>query len=132
MIGYVTLGTDDIGRARVFYDALMATVGAKRLMEFPEDFGGFTMWGTSMGQPGVVVTKPFNGEPARAGNGNMVALVMDERAKVDALHAKALELGATCDGPPGIRPPEEMGFYGAYFRDPDGNKLCVFNVGAGQ
>jgi catechol 2,3-dioxygenase-like lactoylglutathione lyase family enzyme len=129
MIGYVTLGTNDIPRARAFYDALFASIGAGRLMAFPEEFGGFTMWGTGMAQPGVVVTKPFNGEAARAGNGNMVALAMDSRAKVDAFHAKALELGATCDGPPGLRPPEEMGFYGAYFLDLDGNKLCAFNMG---
>lgn len=132
MIGYVTLGTNDIARARAFYDALLATIGANRLMEFGEELGGFTMWGIAMGQPAVVVTKAFNGEPAFAGNGNMIALVIDSRAKVDALHAKALELGGTCDGPPGLRPPEEMAFYGAYFRDPEGNKLCAFNVGSSQ
>ncbi len=131
MIGYATLGTDDLDRARGFYDALLGTIGAKRMMQLPDEMGGFTMYGVSMDKPAIALTKPYNGEPARAGNGNMLALVMDDRAKVDALHAKALELGGTCDGPPGVRPPEEMGFYGAYFRDPDGNKLCAFNVGSG-
>lgn len=131
MIGYATLGTDDLTRARSFYDALLGTIGATRMMQLPDEMGGFTMYGVAMDKPAIALTRPFNGEPARAGNGNMLALVMDSRAKVDALHAKALEIGGTCDGPPGIRPPEEMGFYGAYFRDPDGNKLCAFNVGAG-
>jgi catechol 2,3-dioxygenase-like lactoylglutathione lyase family enzyme len=130
MIGYATLGTNDIAKARSFYDALMTTIGARRLMEFGEELGGFTMWGTDMGAPAVVVTKPHNREPARAGNGNMLALVMDDRAKVDALHAKALELGGSCEGPPGLREPEAMGFYAAYFRDLDGNKFCAFNVSA--
>jgi len=85
-----------------------------------------------MGQPAVVATKPFNGELAFAGNGNMITLVMDSRAKVDALHAKALESGGTCDSPPGLRPPEEMGYYGAYICDPEENKLCAFNMGSSQ
>ncbi len=132
MIGYVTLGTNDLDRARSFYDALLGVVGATRLMQFGDDLGGFTMWGVAMDKPGVVVTRPFNGQPPHPGNGNMVALVMDDRAKVDALHAKALELGGSCEGPPGLREPTEMGFYAAYFRDPDGNKLCAFNFGAAQ
>lgn len=131
MIGYATLGTNDIERARAFYDGLLATIGAARMMEFGEELGGFTMYGVAMDKPSLVVTKPYNKEAARAGNGNMLALVMDSRDKVDALHAKALELGGSCDGPPGLREPESMGFYAAYFRDPDGNKLCAFNVGTG-
>ena len=130
MIGYVTLGSDDMARARAFYDALLGTIGAKRLMEFGDEFGGFTMWGTGFGQPGLAVTNPYNKEPATAGNGNMVAIVLKERAQVDALYAKALELGGTDEGPPGVRGEEgPQAFYGAYFRDPDGNKLCAFRVG---
>jgi hypothetical protein len=80
-----------------------------------------------------VATKPFNGELAFAGNGNMITQVKDSRrAKVDALHAKALESGGTCDGPPGLRPPEEMGYCGVYICDPEENKLCVFNMGSSQ
>lgn len=131
MIGYVTLGSDNMPRARDFYDQLLGTtVGAKRIMEFGDDLGGFTMWGTGFDKPGIAVTNPFNKQPAVAGNGNMTAIAADSRAKVDAIHAKALELGGTCEGPPGVRGEEgPQAFYGAYFRDLDGNKLCAFRIG---
>jgi catechol 2,3-dioxygenase-like lactoylglutathione lyase family enzyme len=127
MIGYVTLGVSDIERARGFYNALLGTIGAKQLMALEEN--GFTMYGVAWDKPCVVITKPYDGGLPSPGNGNMIGLVMDSREHVDALHAKALELGGTCEGQPGIREPAEMGFYGAYFRDPDGNKLCAFKVG---
>lgn len=94
MIGYATLGTNDVDKARGFYDALLGSLGAGRIMEFGDDLGGFTMWGTSWDKPGIAVTRPYNGNDAVAGNGNMIAITVDARAKVDALHAKALELGA--------------------------------------
>lgn len=131
MIGYVTLGTNDIERARSFYDGLFASIGANRLMQFGPEANDFTMYGVGFDKPAVAVTRPYAGGTATNGNGNMVAIVMDSRAKVDAFHAKAVELGGTCDGPPGLRPPEEMGFYGAYFRDPDGNKIAAYHVGQG-
>ena len=126
MIGYVTVGTNDLEKARGFYDALFETVGAKRLMQLDE---GFTGYGKEMGQPMLCVTPPNDGKEATVGNGMMVALQADSREQVDALHAKALELGGADEGAPGIRAPEEMGFYAAYFRDLDGNKLCAFKVG---
>ena len=127
MIGYVTLGTDDLDRSRAFYDALLGEIGASRLMEMES---GFTLYGTGWGRPGLAVTRPYDGEPARAGNGNMVALVMDSRDKVDRLYARALELGGSDEGPPGVRGEEgDRAFYGAYFRDPDGNKICAFRIG---
>lgn len=126
MIGYVTLGTNDPDRALPFYDALLAEVGAKRVMEFPE--GNFTMYGTSWDQPGLVVTRPYNGEVATPGNGNMTALMVGDRDEVNRVHARALELGGSDEGAPGLRGGEEMGFYAGYFRDPEGNKLAVFNV----
>lgn len=130
MIGYATLGTDDLDRAKAFYDALLAELGARRMMEFPEEMGGFTLWGVAMDKPGIAVTRPYNQKPAVAGNGNMLALTVDERSKVDSLHARALALGGTCEGPPGVRGEEgPTAFYAAYFRDPDGNKLCVFRMG---
>ena len=130
MLGYITLGTNDIAKARTYYDALLGSIGAKRLMEFGDDLGGFTMWGTAWDKPGIALTHPHNGQSAVAGNGNMAAIVLDTRAKVDALHAKALELGGTCDGPPGLRGDEgPQAFYGAYFRDPEGNKFCAFRMG---
>ena len=131
MIGYVTLGSDNMPRARDFYDQLLGpTVGAKRIMEFGDDLGGFTMWGTGFDKPGIAVTNPYNKQPAVAGNGNMTAIAMGSRAKVDEVYARALELGGTCEGPPGLRGEEgPQAFYGAYFRDLDGNKLCAFRVG---
>jgi catechol 2,3-dioxygenase-like lactoylglutathione lyase family enzyme len=127
MIGYVTLGTDDLDRSRAFYDALFGELGASRLMEMDS---GFTLYGTGWGKPAVAVTRPHDGEPARAGNGNMVSLVVDSRDKVDRLHALALTLGGSDEGAPGLRGPEgDRAFYGAYFRDPDGNKFCVFRMG---
>ena len=127
MIGYVTLGTDDLERARGYFDALFATIGAKRLMQL-EDQRGFTMYGVAMNRPGVVITRPYDGQPAHHGNGNMVALVMDSTDKVDAFHAKAIELGGTDEGAPGYRGDPKFGYYFAYFRDPDGHKFAVFNI----
>ncbi|MES2043569.1 MAG: VOC family protein [Pseudomonadota bacterium] len=127
MIGYALLGSNDMDRARGFYDALFGTIGVGRLMEFPT---GATAWGASWTTPMLGITPPYNGEAATAGNGTMIALVLDERAKVDALHAKALELGGADEGAPGVRGDEgEQAFYGAYFRDLDGNKLCAFRIG---
>ena len=128
MIGYVTVGTDDLERAREFYDALLATIGASRLIQLDDETGGFTMWGTAMNRPGLVVLRPYDKQPADPGNGNMVALVMDSMDKVDALHAKALELGASDEGAPGYRGDPRFGYYFAYFRDPDGHKFAVFNI----
>jgi catechol 2,3-dioxygenase-like lactoylglutathione lyase family enzyme len=128
MIGYVTLGTNDLDGARAFYDALLAEIGASRKMQFPET--GFTLYGTGQRRPGIAVTRPYNGEAANPGNGNMVAIAADSRATVDRLYAKALELGGSDEGAPGLRTPEgSSAFYGAYFRDLDGNKLCVFRMG---
>jgi catechol 2,3-dioxygenase-like lactoylglutathione lyase family enzyme len=130
MIGYATLGSDQLERARAFYDALLGDIGAKRIMEFGDDLGGFTLWGTSFDKPGLAVTRPYNQAPAAAGNGNMIALTVAERAQVDALYAKALALGGSCEGEPGLRGEDgPQAFYAAYFRDPDGNKLCVFRIG---
>jgi catechol 2,3-dioxygenase-like lactoylglutathione lyase family enzyme len=128
MIGYVTLGTNDLERARGFYDALLGELGATRKMQFPET--GFTLYGTGSRAPGLAVTRPYDGGPATVGNGNMTALAMPSREMVDRMHAKALELGGSDEGAPGLRTPEgPSAFYGAYFRDLDGNKLCVFRMG---
>lgn len=127
MLGYVTVGTNDIEKARGFYDALLAEFGAKRLMAFDN---GFTMYGTGYDAPMIAVTPPYDGKAATVGNGTMVALVAESRAKVDAIHEKALALGAADEGAPGVRGEEgPQAFYGAYFRDPDGNKLCAFRIG---
>ena len=99
MIGYVTLGTNDLERAVGFYDELLSLIGAGRFME--EDT--FVAWAVSPGQPGLSVTKPYDGNEATVGNGVMVALMVETTDHVDALHAKALELGGTDDGAPGQR-----------------------------
>ncbi len=122
MIGYVTLGTNDFSRSTAFYDALLAELGAKRIMEGPR----FVAWGTSMQAPSLGVILPFDGQPATRGNGTMVALAVKSPAQVDALHAKALKLGGTDEGAPGER---FKGFYAGYFRDLDGNKLNFFCMG---
>ena len=120
MIGYVTLGTNDLDRAARFYDALLAEVGAKRMMATER----FVVWFTGPDKPALGLFKPFDGQPATVGNGVMVALQVDSAAKVDALYKKALELGATDEGASGPR--GIPGFYAGYFRDPDGNKLNFY------
>jgi predicted lactoylglutathione lyase len=122
MIGYTTVGTNNLPRAADFYDALLGTIGAKRYMESDK----FIAWIVSPKQPAFGVITPYNGEPATVGNGVMLALVMDSAAKVDALYKKALELGGTDEGAPG---PRGDGFYAGYFRDLDGNKLNAFFMG---
>ncbi len=119
MIGYVTLGTNDLERAAKFYDALLGEIGAKRFMEFER----FIAWSVSPTSPGLGLTHPFDGNKATVGNGVMVAFAVDSTDKVDRLYAKAMELGATDEGPAG---PRGEGFYAGYFRDPDGNKLNFF------
>jgi catechol 2,3-dioxygenase-like lactoylglutathione lyase family enzyme len=122
MIGYVTLGTNDLPRAAAFYDALLGELGIKRIM----DFGRGYAWGTGMDKPALGIMTPFDQQPATVGNGVMVALVVDSKEKVERLHKKALELGAKDEGPVG---PRGDGFYAGYFRDLDGNKLNVFCMG---
>lgn len=122
MIGYVTLGTNDLPRAAAFYDALLAEIGAKRLM----DFGRGYAWGVAMDKPSLGIMKPFDGQPATVGNGVMVALAVKDRDAVARVHAKALALGGTDEGPVG---PRGEGFFAGYFRDLDGNKLNVFCLG---
>ena len=127
MIGYVTVGTNDLDRARSYYDALFESIGGKRLMELP-DQRGFTMYGMAMNKPAVVVTRPYDGGEANPGNGNMLAIPMDSKDRVDAFHAKALELGGTNEGDPGYRGDPKFGYYFAYFRDLDRNKFAVFSI----
>ena len=124
MIGYVTLGTNDLPRAVAYYDALFDFINVGRFMEI-DDY--FVAWAPSPEAPALSITIPFNKEKATVGNGVMVALFMETPEKVDAFYKKAIELGGTDEGAPGFRPAEESkGYYGAYFRDLDGNKLNAF------
>ena len=119
MIGYVTLGTADLARGSVFYDAIAKEMGVGRMMNEET----FIAWGEMDGPAGVAITKPFDGNAPGVGNGTMVALQAKDTAQVDRLYAIALEQGGTCEGKPGDR---GGGFYAAYFRDLDGNKLNAF------
>jgi catechol 2,3-dioxygenase-like lactoylglutathione lyase family enzyme len=121
MIGYVTLGTNDLARAAAYYDALLAGLGASRMMENEQ----FVAWSVKPDQPGLGITKPFDNRPATVGNGVMVALEVDSPAQVDLMHRKAIALGGSDEGPPG---PRGGGFYAGYFRDLDGNKLNFFHM----
>jgi catechol 2,3-dioxygenase-like lactoylglutathione lyase family enzyme len=123
MIGYVTLGTNDLPRAKAFYDALLGEIGIQRLMEFGDR--GYA-WGVAMDKPALGIMKPYDGKAATAGNGTMVAIAVNTRDKVDRVHAKALALGGKDEGAVG---PRGEGFYAGYFRDLDGNKLNVFCMG---
>ncbi len=122
MLGYVTLGTNNRDRAIEFYDALLGSIGHQRLF----DDENLILWGTSMEQPALGVTPPFDGGQATVGNGVMVAMQMQSRDEVDRFYQQALRLGATDEGAPG---PRIEGFYAGYFRDLDGNKLNAFVLG---
>lgn len=123
MIGYVTLGVNDMARAKSFYADLFAEKGARAVM----DQGRIAFISVGRGQPMLAVCEPYDQGDPSPGNGVMVAFPADTKAEVDTLHKRALELGASCDGEPGQRIPDR--FYGAYVRDPDGNKLCFYVFG---
>jgi len=120
MIGYVTLGTNDLERAAAFYDELLKMIGTGRFME--EDT--FIAWAVAPDKPALSVTRPYDGRAATVGNGVMVALAVNRPEEVAAIHAKAMELGGADEGAPGPR--GDSGFYAGYFRDLDGNKLSAF------
>ena len=124
MLSHVFLGTTDFDRAFGFYSALMNDLGLK--LRFREDSRPWAGWQTpGVPRPLFLIGSPHDGEAATHGNGQMVALLAADRATVDRAHATALAHGGACDGPPGLRPHYHADYYGAYFRDPDGNKLCV-------
>jgi len=119
MIGYVTIGTNDMARGAKFYDELLAEIGASRFME--DD--SFIAWAAKPDGSSLAITKAFDGNSATVGNGVMVALAVESPAQVDALYAKAISLGASDEGAAG---PRGEKFYAGYFRDLDGNKLNFF------
>ena len=120
MIGYATIGTNDLEKAKGFYDKVMEPLGGKRTFDFErmQFYGGPS-------QSMLAICTPYDGGTATAGNGSMFGIPAATKAMVDQAHAAALAAGGRCEGPPGQR---MDGFYGAYFRDLDGNKLCVFNT----
>lgn len=124
MIGYITLGTNNLNRAAEFYDTLFAEIGAKRVMTDERMLG----WGTSPNETMFSVIAPFDGQDATIGNGVMIALNVESPENVENVYAKALALGGTDEGHPHDRG-SSMGFYGGYFRDLDGNKLVAYCLG---
>jgi len=121
MLGYITVGTNDLEKSAAFYDALLAEFGGKRMME--ED--NYIAWAVDMSAGGMFsIMKPHDGKAASVGNGTMFAFAATSTDLVDKFYAKAIELGATCEGPAGPR--GESGFYAGYFRDLEGNKLNAF------
>ncbi len=122
MIAYVTIGTSDLERAKAFYLAVLQDMGVTVLM----DIGRLAALGTPSGGTMLAVCTPYDGSAPHPGNGNMVAITPGSKEAVDKCHARALELGASDEGAPG---PRMDGFYGAYIRDPDGNKVCFCQFG---
>lgn len=124
MISYITIGASDLDRAGAFYDAALGTLGSQRLWRQGDWIG----YGPDP-HATVMICAPENGEPAKAGNGIMIGLKADAPQQVDAFHAAAMAHGGACAGPPGPRPTYGEGYYLAYVRDPDGNKLAAFFKG---
>ncbi len=123
MIGYVTIGVNDMEKAKAYYTELLADLGASVLM----DMGRIAFIGTGMDAPMLSVCIPHNEDDPQPGNGNMVAITAPNKEKAEELYKKAIELGGSCEGEPGQRIPDM--FYGAYVRDPDGNKLVFYVFG---
>ena len=122
MVGYVCVGSNDFDRSAKFYDELLTELGASRMMEIDN----FIAWTTGPENAALALVRPFDEQPASAGNGVMVALAASSKEQVDAVYAKAISLGASDEGKPG---PRGDGFYAGYFRDPDGNKLNAYFIG---
>lgn len=123
MIGYVTVGVSDMERAKKFYCDLFAERDAKVLV----DIGRLAMIGATPKEPMISVCIPYDENDPQPGNGNMIAFRANGKEEAEALYHKAISLGATCEGEPGQRIPDR--FYGAYVRDPDGNKLAFYVFG---
>ena len=123
MIGYVTIGVSNMDKAKDFYTALFADKGAKVLI----DAGRIAFIGNDPTAPMLAVCEPYDGETCASGNGNMLAFVAESKDAVTTMYDRAISLGATDEGEPGQRVPDR--FYGAYVRDPDGNKLCFYVFG---
>ena len=124
MLSHIHIGIADYDRALAFYSALLGELGLQR--QFAERDKGWAGWQTpGVARPLFLIGRPFDGRPADAGNGQMIALLASDRATVDRCHALALSLGGRDEGAPALRPHYHADYYGAYFRDPDGNKLCV-------
>lgn len=124
MLSHVYVGTNEFEPAFAFYSAVMGALGAR--LRFSDPAKPWAAWMPAEGaRPLFIIGTPYDGQPAQPGNGQMTALMAASRGAVDRAHASALAHGGHCEGPPGLRPQYHDNYYGAYFRDPEGNKLCV-------
>lgn len=124
MISHITIGTNDLERAAAFYAPIMEALSLRRVPF--ERSNPFVMWtGADSFRPLIALAVPHNGAPHHPGNGQMLALLAPDRAAVDKVHKLAMEGGGSDEGAPGLRPHYHPNYYGAYFRDPDGNKICI-------
>jgi catechol 2,3-dioxygenase-like lactoylglutathione lyase family enzyme len=124
MLSHVHVGIGNFDRAFAFYAAVLPTLGLE--LKFKEPENGWAGWMTPrVARPLFLIGLPFDRRPASAGNGQMIALLAPDRAAVDRCYQAALAAGGSSEGAPGLRPHYHAHYYGAYFRDPDGNKLCV-------
>ena len=121
MFSHVTVGSNDVARSTAFYDGIAAALGLVRLLEFPQAVG----YGRAGGRPQLWIVQPFDRKPASFGNGITIGLEAGDRAAVDAAYAAAMAKGGRDEGKPGLRPHYHPNYYGAYVRDPDGNKVCI-------
>lgn len=124
MIGYVTIGALDGEKSGAFYDAVFGAMGCERKFK-DGDWIGYGAKGQD-GHDVYVVAKPADGKPARAGNGIMISFKAKTKAEVDGAYKAGLNNGGSDEGAPGPRPADSKTFYGAYLRDPTGNKICVY------
>jgi catechol 2,3-dioxygenase-like lactoylglutathione lyase family enzyme len=124
MLSHVYVGVGDFERALAFYTAVLSELGwVSKFIDGDRPWAGWKP--PAEDRPLFLIGSPYDGEPAAPGNGQMIALLAPSRAAVDAFHAAALAHGGTCEGPPGLRREYHPDYYGAYVRDPDGNKLCA-------
>ncbi|MGI4953192.1 MAG: VOC family protein [Janthinobacterium lividum] len=128
MLSHVNIGANDLPRMIAFYDAVLGCLGIGR--SHRDDDSVYAGWRAAAGGPVLYVGRPFDGAPATAGNGGMLAFLAPDQRAVDAAYRMALELGGSSEGAPGPRPQYRPGYYGAYFRDPEGNKLHVVHMAA--
>ena len=124
MISHVFIGISNFDRALNFYSPVMAELGL--ILKFSEPDKPWAAWvSNSAPRPLFLIGKPYDGQEASVGNGQMIALLAPTREVVDLAYRKALSNGGSCEGAPGLRPHYHENYYGAYFRDPDGNKIGV-------
>lgn len=123
MLGYVTIGAVDGETSGKFYDAVLGAIGYARAFSD----GGWIGYGQGSSEQTVFVCPPFDGKPARAGNGIMIAFAATTQDQVRAAHAAGLAQGGSDEGAPGYRPSDKQSWYGAYLRDPTGNKIAIFH-----